>query len=154
MLLANYIQPLKEVRTAEDAEEQVRAILDENGNVVGYEYFRNIYNEAGEKIGEEKIDKEAQAKKREAEAEEAEKKEVEELKTADEFDIDFEWDSAGMSEKDIEVEKITQEQEKKEREDEMMKKYQEIMTISDEKQRKEAMDKLLGATVETSSIPN
>ncbi|KAJ5307138.1 hypothetical protein N7476_007794 [Penicillium atrosanguineum] len=60
--------PLKETETrTADSNEYAKMVLDDEGNQIGMEYFRTIFDGNGKAIGEEKIDKEAERKAREEE---------------------------------------------------------------------------------------
>lgn len=151
--LTNHVQPLREVSkqtyTEAAAEELViQAIRDDDGNVTGYEQFRvKGHDENGnpilEKIDKEKERQEALEKEKKAEEEEK-RRQDEEFKKADNFMVIDE--AVGMSEQELQEEreaekreKEEREQQQKERREKSQKEFEEIMEISDETKRRDAV---------------
>lgn len=114
-----------------------KQVLDESGNVIGFEEYRPVYDENGKKIGEEKIDEEAEKKKREEEAAEVEE------------DFEIECKPVGLSESDLAAGKKAEEEQRKE----FSRKVAEICKNPDhdEGQKRAELDKLLAANTTTAT---
>jgi hypothetical protein len=149
----NECQPLKQTeKQAAESDVFLKRILDENGNQIGLEEYRSIYDETGKVIGEKKVDEEAEKKKREEEEKKA-KEDVPEFE--EEFVIECEPD--GMSASDLAADDnnsaevitsttyIHETPEEKERQKELMRKMTEIRKIPDEEQRQAELAKLAEA---------
>ncbi|KAL6229366.1 hypothetical protein BDW75DRAFT_245798 [Aspergillus navahoensis] len=126
-----------------------QAIVDENGNIVGYEDARPIRDEKGDVIEYEKVNMEAERAKTHDE-----KKQAGEVRN--ELEVEFEAEYAGLTEEDIQAEKEYAEQEKRERAErekqERARREEEINQIPDEKKRREEWIKFLTETVTVQKV--
>lgn len=116
--------------------------------MIGVEYFRPVFDENGNEIGEQKVDKEAEKKQREEE-----QKKLAEDSADPEVDEEFmiECDTVGMSESALAADKKNEEEEK-EKKKELAKKFATISKNPDEEQKRAQLAALLQAseTTETS----
>ena len=123
-------------------------VFDDEGNQIGVEYFRTVFDENGKAIGEEKIDKEAERKAREEK-----QKRLEEEGAQDEEE--FAVQSALTVGEDDEEDEEDEEDEKKRKSQEIAKKLEAIKQLPDGDEKRAEMAKLF--TVEqvttTSWVP-